>query len=246
MWHRVAPRLAEEFTVVLADLPGYGDSSASATDAEGSPYTKRAMARILVDVMEQLGHHRFAVAGHDRGGRCAYRMALDFPDRVSKLAVLDIIPTGETFARITVDFAFGYWHWFFLSQPAPLPELLIGADPDAYYFRGDRSLHDPAALAEYLRCVRDPATVHAMCEDYRAAIGFDRELDDSDKLAGRRIDCPVLVLWGALGKLDGWYDVLDVWRGWADNVRGEAMQSGHYIAEERPEETIRAFSEFFR
>lgn len=246
MWHRVAPMLVNEFTVVLADLPGYGDSSAPESSPEHSPYTKRAMARILVDVMGQLGHPRFMVAGHDRGGRCAYRMALDFPDCVLKLAVMDIIPTGEAFRRITVDFAHEFWHWFFLSQPTPVPEQMIGANPEAYYFRGDRSIHDPTALAEYLRCVHDPATVHAMCEDYRAGINFDRQLDDADFAFGRRIDCPVLVLWAEKDKLGEWYDVMDVWRGWADDVRGWAIPSGHYMAEENSKETYEALAAFFR
>jgi haloacetate dehalogenase len=245
MWHRITPMLANDFKVVLADLPGYGDSSAPESAPDHSPYTKRAMAQILVDIMANLGHRTFMIAGHDRGGRCAYRMALDFPDRVEKLATLDIIPTGEAFRRITVEFAHEYWHWFFLSQPAPIPEEMIAANPEAYYFRGDRSIHDPAALGEYLRCVHNPATVHAMCEDYRAAIGFDRELDDADSAVGLKVQCPVLVLWAEHNHLGGWYDVLEVWRGWASDVRGSSIPSGHYMAEERPVETYNALAEFF-
>src|SRR5918911_1666 len=165
MWHRVAPRLALDFTVVAADLRGYGDSSKPPTSPDHAPYSKRAMARDQVEVMRQLGFERFFVVGHDRGGRCAYRMALDHPQRVLKLAVLDIVPTGEVFRRADMQFALGFWHWFFLAQPYPLPERLIGADPDAFYFRGDRSRFHPEALADYLRCVHRPETIPAMCED---------------------------------------------------------------------------------
>ena len=160
MWHKLAPRLAQHFSVVLADLRGYGESSKPPTAPDHAPYSKRAMARDMVALMRQLGHEQFCVAGHDRGGRCAYRMALDHPERVRKLAVLDIIPTYEAYRRTDMRFALGYWHWFFLAQPFPLPESMIGANPDNYYFRGMRDLFDPEALADYLRCVHNPATIH--------------------------------------------------------------------------------------
>jgi haloacetate dehalogenase len=244
MWHQVAPRLTQDFTVVVADLRGYGESSKPATTADHEPYSKRAMARDQVAVMRELGFDRFSVAGHDRGGRVAYRLALDHPDRVAKLAVLDIVPTGEALRRADADFALGYWHWFFLAQPAPFPERLIGHDPDAFYFQGDRSIFHPEALAAYLRSVEDPATVHAMCEDYRAAATIDFALDEADR-GTRRIACPVLVLWAGHGQLPGWYDVLAIWRDWAADVRGRAIASGHYLAEESPDETCAELHAFF-
>ena len=182
--------------MVCADLRGYGDSAKPATDEEHRPYSKRAMAQDQVEAMEALGFTRFAVVGHDRGGRCAYRMALDHPDRVAALAVLDILPTGEHFRRTGADFALGYWHWFFLAQPHPLPETLISADPDAFYLRRGRSMFAPEALSEYRRCFTDPATIHAMCEDYRAAVSIDWPLDEADKASGSdRLSGP-----GALGR----------------------------------------------
>jgi haloacetate dehalogenase len=196
--------------------------------------------------MRELGFERFSVAGHDRGARVAYRLALDNPDSVDKLAVLDVIPTGETWRRADRRFALSWWHWSFLAQPAPLPETLIGHDPDAYYFRGDRSRFHPDALAEYLRCASDPETIHAMCEDYRAGATYDYDLDESDRRAGRRIRCPLLVLWAADGNLEEIFgDPLAIWRNWADSVRGRAIACGHYLAEEAPEETSRELREFF-
>ena len=246
MWHRIAPRLAEEFSVVAPDLRGYGESSKPATTPDHEPYSKRAMARDAVALMGALGFERFSVAGHDRGARVAYRLALDHRERVERVAVLDVIPTGETWSRADRRFMLGWWHWAFLAQPAPLPETLIGADPDAYYFRGDRSRFDPDALAEYLRCASDPVTIHAMCEDYRAGATYDFELDRADRAAGRRIDCPVLVLWGRrndLGDLFG--DPLAIWREWADDVRGRPLDCGHYLAEEAPAETYDELRRFF-
>jgi len=243
MWHKVAPGLARDFTVVATDLRGYGDSSKPPTTPDHEPYSKRAMARDQVAVMRQLGFERFFVAGHDRGARCAYRMALDHPGRVRKLAVLDIIPTGETFRRANMAFGLGYWHWFFLAQPFDLPERMIGANPDNYYFR-QRDLFDPEALSDYLRCVHDPATIHTMCEDYRAGATFDFTLDEADR-GRRKIACPVLALWGRRGRLEEWYDVLAIWRDWADDVRGRAIDCGHYLAEEAPEETYGELRAFF-
>jgi haloacetate dehalogenase len=246
MWHLVAPRLAEEFTVVAADLRGYGDSSKPPTTDDHEPYSKRAMARDMVEVMRQLGHESFGVAGHDRGGRCAYRLALDHPERVTRLAVLDIVPTAEMWRRADMKFGLVNWHWFFLAQKAPLPERLLEANPDAYYFRSGRERFDADALDDYLRCVRRPETIHAMCEDYRAGATIDTELDEADLRAGRRIACPVLVLWAGRDELEEWWDVLDIWRGWAGDVRGRPLDSGHYLAEEAPEETYAELRAFFR
>lgn len=246
MWHKIAPRLAEDFTVVAADLTGYGDSSKPTTTADHAPYSKRAMARDQVAVMRHLGFDRFSVAGHDRGGRVAYRMALDHPERVQKLAVLDIIPTGEAFRRADMKFGLEFWMWFFLAQPAPLPEQLIGVDPDRFYLCLLEQVQDHISLdvlKDYLRCVRNPETIHAMCEDYRAAATLDFTYDEADR-GTRRISCPVLVLWGqeVLGE---WYDVLDIWRDWADDVRGHSLDCGHYLAEEAPDETYAALRAFF-
>jgi haloacetate dehalogenase len=244
MWNLVAPRLAEDFTVVAPDLRGYGESSKPPTTPDHEPYSKRAMARDQVEVMGQLGFERFGVAGHDRGGRCAYRLALDHPERVEKLAVLDIVPTGDMWRRVDMEFGLVDWHWFFLAQPAPFPEDVIGSNPDAYYFRGDRSRFDPEALEDYLRCVRDPETIHGMCEDYRAGATIDFELDEAER-GKRRFSCPVLALWSGHDELGRWFDVLDVWRGWADDVRGRALDGGHFLAEEVPEETYEELRKFF-
>ena len=244
MWNLVAPRLAEDFTVVAADLRGYGKSSKPPTTPDHEPYSKRAMARDQVEVMRQFGFDRFGVAGHDRGGRCAYRLALDHPEQVERLAVLDIVPTGDMWHRVDMEFGLVDWHWFFLAQPAPFPEEVIGSNPDAYYFHGDRSRFDPEALEDYLGCVRDPETIHGMCEDYRAGATIDFELDEADR-SKRRIACPVLALWSGREELGRWFDVLGVWRQWADDVRGRALDCGHFLAEEAPEETYEELRTFF-
>lgn len=238
IWHLIAPRLVERFTVVAPDIRGYGASSKPDTTPDHEPYSKRAMARDMIALMDHLGFNRFAVVGHDRGGRIAYRMALDYPDRVTHLTVLDILPTVEHFQRTEMQFALRYFHWFFLAQPAPMPETLISADPEAYYFRGIRHLFHPDALAEYLHYCHDPQTVWAMCEDYRAAATYDCALDLADQQAGRKITCPVQVLWGANGPVGQLYDVLAVWKDWAENVRGHALNCGHYLPEEQPDEVL--------
>jgi haloacetate dehalogenase len=246
MWHRVAPRLASEFTVVAMDLRGYGDSSKPETTPDHEPYSKRAMARDAAAVMRHFGFDRFDVAGHDRGGRVAYRLALDQPQRVGKLATLDILPTGEHFRRADMKFGLGYWHWFFLAQPYPLPEKMIGADPDWFFTgRPNRgSVHAPEAVEDYLRCYRNPATIHAACEDYRAGATYDFALDEADR-GHKKIASPLLALWAGRGEVGTWYDVLAVWRDWADDVRGGPIDSGHFMAEEAPDETYTALREFF-
>jgi haloacetate dehalogenase len=246
MWHLVAPRLARDFTVVAMDLRGYGESSKPPTTPDHEPYSKRAMARDAIAVMERLGFARFDVAGHDRGGRVAYRLALDHPERVRKLATLDIIPTGEHFRRADMQFGLGYWHWFFLAQPYPFPEKMIGADPDAFFSgRPNRgNVHAAEALEDYLRCYRNPETIHAACEDYRAAATYDFALDEADR-GKKKITAPVLALWAGRGQVATWYDVLAVWRDWADDVRGFPIESGHFIAEEAPDATYEALHAFF-
>ncbi len=245
MWHRVAPALAEERTVVVADLRGYGASSKPVTTDDHEPYSKRAMARDMVAVMAALGFDRFDLAGHDRGARVSYRLALDHPGSLRRLVLLDIIPTSEMYARTTMRSALGMWHWFFLPQPYDLPERLLAADPEGFYFRtppARAALFDPEALAEYQAALRDPAVIHAVCEDYRAGATYDRELDEADK-GTRRIACPLLVLWGAQGPV-GALEPLKVWAEWADDVRGGPVPCGHHIPEEAPEETIAALREF--
>jgi haloacetate dehalogenase len=246
MWHLIAPRLADDFTVIATDLRGYGDSSKPETAPDHEPYSKRTMALDQVEVMRHFGFERFALCGHDRGGRVGYRMALDHPGVVTKLAVLDIVPTSEAFSRADMAFGLGYWHWFFLAQPFDLPERLIGADADYYLQRTGRpDVWTPEAFEEYRRCFRDPKMVHAICEDYRAAATLDYERDETDRRAGRRIACPVLALWGGQGFLEGHYDVLDVWRGWAGEVGGQALDCGHYLPEEAPEEAYAELHAFF-
>jgi haloacetate dehalogenase len=244
MWHLVAPALAEDHTVVVADLRGYGASSKPVTTDDHEPYSKRAMARDQVAVMEALGFPRFALAGHDRGARVSYRLALDHPDRVERVALLDIIPTSEMYARTTMRSALGMWHWFFLPQPFDLPERLLSADPDGFYFSGREALFAPEALAEYQASLRDPAVIHTICEDYRAGATYDRELDEAEK-GSKRITCPLLILWGGTGPV-GSLDPLSVWAEWADDVSGGAIDCGHHIPEEAPEETIAALRGFLR
>ena len=250
MWHKIAPDLAREFTVVATDLRGYGDSDKPPSTPDHAPYAMRALARDQVAVMRQLGYERFFVAGHDRGARCAYRLALDHPERVAKLAVLDIVPTGEAFRHADAAFATGFWVWSFLAAPYPLPEQLIAANPGLlldHMLDGWSAIPDafpPAVRAEYLRAFSDPKALHAICEEYRAAATLDREHDEADR-GRRRIACPVLALWSAQGAVAEWYEPLAIWREWADDVRGHALDCGHFLPEEAPEQTYAALREFF-
>lgn len=256
MWHRVAPRLAEAFTVVCADLRGYGASGKPPSAADHAPYAKRAMARDMVRVMEALGIPRFGLAGHDRGGRVAYRLALDWPERVDRLAVLDIIPTSDVFARADGRFALAFWPWTLLAQPEPLPERLIAAAPQAVV---DDALaqwgSDPASFpaevrAAYVDALRDRDAVHAICEEYRAAATLDVEHDLADRTAGRRIACPTRALWSSGSALDTWYvdegGPLAIWREWADQLTGRAIAGGHFFPETNPDETEAELAAFFR
>jgi haloacetate dehalogenase len=247
-WHRIAPRLAERFTVVAADLRGYGDSAKPPGGEGHVNYSKRAMAADQVEVMRALGFERFAVVGHDRGGRVAHRMALDHAGAVEKIAVLDIAPTATMYARTDQAFATRYFWWFFLIQPFDLPERLIAADPE-YFLRKhlDGQSKTPGAtsealIEEYLRCYRDPATRHAICEDYRAAASIDLVHDAAD--AEARITAPLLALWGAKGTVGALYDVLGTWREKALDVRGHALDCGHTLQEEAPEATFAALMAF--
>jgi haloacetate dehalogenase len=250
MWHKLAPRLAEEFTVVAADLRGYGESSKPPAGADHAAYSKRAMARDQIAVMRALGFDQFYVVGHDRGARCAYRTALDHPRQVRKLAVLDIVPTADALNRAGLELALAFWVWFFLSQPADLPERVLGSDPRVLFdhmlddWSGDATAITPAARAEYFRAFREPATLHAICEEYRASIAIDYRNDEADR-GRRRIECPVLALWSGRSKFHSQYDVLEVWRAWAADVRGRPLDCGHFIPEEAPAETYAELREFF-
>ena len=252
MWHRVAPGLVDRHTVVLADLRGYGDSSRPASTADHASYSKRAMAADQVGLMHELGFDTFSVVGHDRGARVAHRLCLDHPGAVSRVALLDIVPTRHVFTHVDRALAEAYYHWFFLSQEADLPEHLIGADPDYFLRRkldqwsGSRgsAAFAPEAVEEYVRCFRDPEVIRATCEDYRAAASIDLEHDEVDAVAGRRVECPALVLWGAEGFVGRAYDVLEVWRAYATDVRGQALGGGHFLAEEEPGATLTALRDF--
>ena len=250
MWHKVAPHLAQDFTVVVSDLRGYGDSSKPEAEADHASYAKRVMAQDQVEVMQQLGYPEFYVVGHDRGARVAHRMALDYPQRIKKLAVLDIVPTYELYATTDQEFATAYYHWFFLIQPHPLPETLIGANSE-YFLRTclerwskNFSAFTPEALAEYIRCFSQPETIHATCEDYRAAASIDLVHDQAD--LNQKIMCPLLILWGSQGIIGRKYNVLEMWRTRAKNVIGEAIASGHFLPEEAPEATYQALYKFLK
>jgi haloacetate dehalogenase len=251
-WHKFAPKLAQDFTVVCTDLRGYGDSEKPPGGADHSGYSFRAMAQDQVEVMAALGFDRFMAAGHDRGARVLARMTLDHPDKVAKAAILDIVPQHYLFNHVTQKWATGSYHWFFMIQPFDLPERLMGADPD-YFIRKKLAKTEQGlgffgeeALAEYMRCFRNPATIHGMCEDYRATAGVDLAMDTADFAAGRRIETPLLLLWGATGAVGRLQKPAEVWADYAVNIRGaEALPCGHYLSEEAPEETYRALHRFF-
>ena len=248
-WHRVAPLLAGDHTVVCPDLRGYGESTAVPTTEDHAPYSKRAMAGDVAALMTALGHDRFAVVGHDRGSYVALRLALDHPGRVTALTVVDSVPIGEALARCGATFAQRWYHWFFFAQPE-IPERVIGADPDAWYGVGVRNTPDRMGeenFADFHRAIHDPATVRAMLEDYRAGLGVDRAADDADREAGHRVACPVQVLWSTKDDLEDLYgDVLAVWRPWAADLRGGPVESGHHVAEEAPEDLAAAVGRFLR
>jgi haloacetate dehalogenase len=255
MWRSVAPLLAREFMVICADLRGYGRSGCPPSTPDHAPYAKRTMAQDMVIVMKRLGFARFSVAGHDRGGRVAYRMALDHPGHLDGLAVLDIVPTGTVWDRADARFALGYWPWTLLAQPEPLPERILAAAHEAIVDAALGGWGSPAAVfpvdvrAAYIDALRDPAHVHAICEEYRAAATLDREHDRADHAAGRRIACPLLALWSAHGPVGTWYaeegGPLALWRAWADDVRGHSLEGGHFFPEEAPEQTAIALGRFF-
>lgn len=256
MWRDVAPLLADEFTVVCADLRGYGESDCPPSDADHLPYSKRAMAQDVVELMAGLGFERFCIAGHDRGGRVAYRAALDHPERVERLAVLDVLPIDVSWERADARLALGFWPWSLLAQPEPLPEYLLAAAPEAVLDHAlggawgtpAETFGDDVRQA-YLAPMRDREHVHAICEEYRAAASIDREHDAADRRAGRRIACPMLALWSGQGPLSSWYaddgGPIAIWRALADDVDGGPVEGGHFFPEEHPADTAESLSRFF-
>jgi len=252
-WHRIAPVLAQQFTVFLPDLRGYGLSSCPPTDGNHYPYSKRAMAQDIIDVADHFGLSDFSLAGHDRGGRVAYRLALDHPARVRQLAVLDIVPTHTVWHNFTVDLAMKTYHWLFLAQPKPFPEDMIQCSGNGFIDHtlaswtasNDLSAFHPEALEEYRHYLSKPDYIHANCEDYRAGQTYDLKADEKDFDAGNKITCPLLVVWGETGIAAKGASPLDVWQLWADDVRGKSIACGHFLAEEKPDETAQALREFF-
>jgi haloacetate dehalogenase len=252
-WHAVAPLLARDFTVVCTDLRGYGDSSKPPDGENHANYSFRAMAQDNVDVMAKLGFKKFAAAGHDRGARVLHRMCLDHPDKVTKAAIIDIIPTHHLLNNVSRAWGLFSWHWFFMAQPFDLPERLMGADPEFYIrqklTKGPKGLKffAPAALAEYIRCIKNPETIHGMCEDYRATFGIDLQTDEGDFKAGKKVACPVLLLWGATGGVGRNHKPVEVWQGYAADIRrGAALPCGHYVPEECSQETASELAGFFK
>ena len=250
MWHGVAPILASSYQVVCPDLRGYGRSEKPASDPTHSPYSKRAMAKDIVAVMNHLGHEKFLIGAHDRGARVAHRLALDHPDNVEAMVLLDIAPTREMFAETSANFAYTYWHWFFLAQPQPLPEKAIAADPESFWklkcinqARGENPFSEDA-LEEYLTAFKEQDTIHSSCEDYRAAASIDIEHDNAD--GGKKLEMPLLVLWAKFGVIENCFKALDLWRLRADRVEGEAIDATHYMAEEIPIDIAKRMSDFFR
>ena len=250
IWHKLAPALMKSHTLVMTDLRGYGDSSKPQGDVDHSNYSKRVMAQDQVEVMNQLGFDRFDVLAHDRGARVAHRLAMDHADAVKKLIMLDIAPTLSMYEKTTEAFAKAYWHWFFLIQPSPLPERLIEADPAGYIrdvmgrrFAGLKPF-DPLALAEYMRCVALPGAAHGMCEDYRAAAGIDLIHDREDIAAGKKLEMPTMVLWGADGVVNKCFKPLEEWQAICRNVIGETLPCGHYLPEEAPDMLLEKVATF--
>jgi len=251
-WHKVAPELARHFTVICPDLKGYGDSDSPPPTPDSGNYSKRVMGEEMLALMRALGHQQFAVVGHDRGARIAYRLALDHPEAVGKLVVLDILPTADYWDLADRKFAVNTFHWGFLAREGGLPERLIGADPDFFQdylmhlWTGNYDALAPEALAEYRRCFRKPANLAASCADYRAGYTIDDALDRADKAAGKKIACPVLVLSGDQYLSTGEDQAVDIWKRWATDVRGSIIQSGHFVAEEKPQEVLAALVPFLR
>jgi haloacetate dehalogenase len=246
MWHKVAPELVNQYTVICPDIPGYGKSFKPVISNNHSTYSKINMALDIINFMELLGFDKFQIVAHDRGARIAHRIALDFPEKVIKMILLDIIPTIEHFERTNMEFAMGYYHWFWLAQRSPIPESVINKAPEEWFFahtsreEKDKNFFDPIALNDYLDCVKNPETIKAICEDYRAAATIDLIDDKKSRDNNIKIKAPTLVLWGNKGKLEQWYEPLSIWQNYcSSDLRGNAINSGHYLAEENPDEIIK-------
>ena len=246
MWHKVAPELVNQYTVICPDIPGYGKSFKPVISNNHSTYSKINMALDIINFMELLGFDKFQIVAHDRGARIAHRIALDFPEKVIKMILLDIIPTIEHFERTNMEFAMGYYHWFWLAQRSPIPESVINKAPEEWFFahtsreEKDKNFFDPIALNDYLDCVKNPETIKAICEDYRAAATIDLIDDKKSRDNNIKIKAPTLVLWGNKGKLEQWYEPLSIWQNYcSSDLRGNAINSGHYLAEENSDEIIK-------
>jgi haloacetate dehalogenase len=246
MWHKVAPELVNQYTVICPDIPGYGKSFKPIISNNHETYSKVNMALDIIDFMELLGFDKFQIVAHDRGARIAHRIALDFPEKVIKMMLLDIIPTIEHFERTNMEFAMGYYHWFWLAQKSPIPESVINKAPVEWFFahtsreEKDKNFFDPIALNDYLDCIKNPETIKAICEDYRAAATIDLIDDKKSRDNNIKIKAPTLVLWGNKGKLEQWYEPLSIWQNYcSSDLRGNAINSGHYLAEENPDEIIK-------
>jgi haloacetate dehalogenase len=256
MWRSVAPLLAENFTVVCADLRGYGRSGCPVSDPDHAAYSKRSMARDMVAVMDSLGFPRFAVVGHDRGGRVAYRVALDHSARINCVAVLDVVPTATAWEKADERLALEFWPWSLLAQPEPLPERILAAASEAVIdhalgeWGSSSTVFPPEIRESYIQALRDPDHAHAICQEYRAAATIDREHDQTDRANGHRISCPLLILWSAGGALDTWYiedgGPIGLWKNWAENVQGHSLKAGHFFPEEAPQETAEALGRFLK
>lgn len=250
MWHKVAPRLAEKFTVVLPDLRGYGDSSKPQESADHMTYSKRYMAQDMAEVMQALGYDRYDVAGHDRGGRVAYRLAFDFPKQVQRLCILDVVPTYERFVKLSAKSGFEAFHWFFLPQPAPFPEIMIGNSAEFFLkhmltsLSTEKDAFAPEVYAEYKRCFTNPDTIRATCGCYRASYYVDHLHDGENRDKGDKIGCPTHILWGDGGMAEK-KNLVDMWKNWAVSPTGASIPCGHFIPEERPQETLDQFLKFF-
>jgi haloacetate dehalogenase len=251
MWHKVAPFLVNNFTVICLDIPGYGKSFKPKLSKDHKEYSKVSMANDIIEFMEISGFTSFYIIAHDRGARIAHRLALNFPDRVLRIILLDIIPTIEHFERTNMDFAMGYYHWFWLAQRNPIPESVINKAPEEWFFahtsreKKDKNFFDTRALADYLDCVKNPKTIRSICEDYRAAASVDLKDDEISRNENIKIKMPTLILWGKKGKIEQWYNPLSIWQKYCvQEVRGYSINTGHYLAEENPEELIKNVNEF--
>ena len=251
MWHKVFPELIKTFTVICPDIPGYGKSFKPKVSENHEAYSKVNMASNVVEFMKRLGFDFFYIVAHDRGARIAHRLALDFPDKVLKMILLDIIPTIEHFERINMDFAMGYYHWFWLAQLNPIPETVINKAPEEWFFshtsreKKKKDFFSPKALNDYLDCLKNPKTINAICEDYRAAASIDLRDDKISRENKIKIKIPILVLWGKKGKIGQWYEPLSIWKEYcSQEVKGYGIDTGHYLAEENPGEIIKNINEF--